>query len=139
MTSLPANCIPVNNTSLPVAIDYPAALALRQMALVQDELPKCLLAPEVNALLHYMPDLYRKMLLAALWNTGERLALTQGGFLSGTALSVRVAGPPETADGKSGKNIRESTSQQSDPYARCSVRQPAADDGGDTENSAGAA
>ena len=30
------------NTSmnLPVAIDYPAALALRQMALVQDELPK---------------------------------------------------------------------------------------------------
>ena len=31
--------------SLPVAIDYPAALALRQMALVQDELPKYLLAP----------------------------------------------------------------------------------------------
>lgn len=25
---------------LPVAIDYPAALALRQMAIVQDELPK---------------------------------------------------------------------------------------------------
>jgi hypothetical protein len=36
-----------------VAIDYPAALALRQMALVQDELPKYLLAPEVSALLHY--------------------------------------------------------------------------------------
>ncbi len=47
------------NTSmnLPVAIDYPAALALRQMALVQDELPKYLLAPEVSALLHYVPDL----------------------------------------------------------------------------------
>ena len=46
------------NTSmnLPVAIDYPAALALRQMALVQDELPKYLLAPEVSALLHYVPD-----------------------------------------------------------------------------------
>ncbi|EKQ9980164.1 phage integrase family protein, partial [Cronobacter sakazakii] len=46
--------------SLPVAIDYPAALALRQMALVQDELPKYLLAPEVSALLHYVPDLHRK-------------------------------------------------------------------------------
>jgi hypothetical protein len=41
---------------MPVAIDYPAALALRQMALVQDELPKYLLAPEVSALLHYVPD-----------------------------------------------------------------------------------
>nr|QIZ18153.1 phage integrase family protein [Klebsiella pneumoniae] len=69
---------------LPVAIDYPAALALRQMALVQDELPKYLLAPEVSALLHYVPDLHRKMLLATLWNTGARineaLALTRGDF-----------------------------------------------------------
>ncbi|EEZ1514964.1 hypothetical protein E8W07_005163, partial [Escherichia coli] len=32
---------------LPVAIDYPAALALRQMSMVHDELPKYLLAPEV--------------------------------------------------------------------------------------------
>lgn len=58
---------------LPVAIDYPTALALRQMALVQDELPKYLLAPEVSALLHYVPDLHRKMLLATLWNTGARI------------------------------------------------------------------
>lgn len=58
---------------LPVAIDYTAALALRQMALVQDELPKYLLAPEVSALLHYVPDLHRKMLLATLWNTGARI------------------------------------------------------------------
>lgn len=69
---------------LPVAIDYPAALALRQMALVQDELPKYLLAPEVSALLHYVPDLHRKMMLATLWNTGARineaLALTRGDF-----------------------------------------------------------
>lgn len=43
-----------------VAIDYPAALALRQMALVQDELPKYLLAPEVSTQLHYVPDLHRK-------------------------------------------------------------------------------
>lgn len=71
-------------TQFPVAIDYPAALALRQMALVQDELPKYLLAPEVSALLHYVPDLHRKMLLATLWNTGARineaLALTRGDF-----------------------------------------------------------
>ncbi|MHY58012.1 phage integrase family protein, partial [Escherichia coli] len=49
------NLVPVGSPSspgtlLPVAIDYPAALALRQMALVQDELPKYLLAPEVSAL-----------------------------------------------------------------------------------------
>uniref|UniRef100_UPI000CFBABFC tyrosine-type recombinase/integrase n=2 Tax=Enterobacteriaceae TaxID=543 RepID=UPI000CFBABFC len=70
--------------SLPVAIDYPAALALRQMSMVHDELPKYLLAPEVSALLHYVPDLRRKMLLATLWNTGARineaLALTRGDF-----------------------------------------------------------
>ncbi|EPT2392351.1 MULTISPECIES: site-specific integrase [Enterobacteriaceae] len=69
---------------LPVSIDYPAALALRQMALVQDELPKYLLAPEVSALLHYVPDLHRRMLLATLWNTGARineaLALTRSDF-----------------------------------------------------------
>ena len=67
-----------------MAIDYPAALALRQMALVQDELPKYLLAPEVSALLHYVPDLHRKMLLTTLWNTGARineaLALTRSDF-----------------------------------------------------------
>ncbi|MBF4920506.1 phage integrase family protein, partial [Cronobacter sakazakii] len=50
MTNYPA--FPPQAASLPVAIDYPAALALRQMALVQDELPKYLLAPEVSALLH---------------------------------------------------------------------------------------
>jgi len=69
---------------VPVAIDYPAALALRQMALVQDELPKYLLAPEVSAQLHYVPDLHRKMLLSTLWNTGARineaLALTRADF-----------------------------------------------------------
>lgn len=71
-------------TPLPVAIDYPTALALRQMAIVQDDQPKYLLAPEVSALLHYVPDLHRKMLLATLWNTGARineaLALTRGNF-----------------------------------------------------------
>lgn len=69
---------------LPVSIDYPAALALRQMAAQLDEYPKYLLAPEVSALLHYVPDLHRKMLFTTLWNTGARineaLALTRGDF-----------------------------------------------------------
>lgn len=54
------------------------------MPLVQDELPKYLLAPEVSALLHHVPDLHRKILLVTLWNTGARineaLALTRGDF-----------------------------------------------------------
>ncbi|MBZ3802695.1 site-specific integrase [Leclercia adecarboxylata] len=84
MPSVPAQSVSFSAAQLPVAIDYPAALALRQMALVQDELPKYLLAPEVSALLHYVPDLHRKMLLATLWNTGARineaLALTRSDF-----------------------------------------------------------
>ncbi|QXD01400.1 Resolvase (plasmid) [Klebsiella sp. PL-2018] len=81
---VPAGSSMSPGTVLPVAIDYPAALALRQMAIVHDELPRYLLAPEVSALLHYVPDLHRKMLLATLWNTGARineaLALTRGIF-----------------------------------------------------------
>ena len=50
--------------SLPVAIDYPAALALRQMSMIHDELLKYLLAPEVSALLHYVPDLRLCLLVA---------------------------------------------------------------------------
>nr|VXZ93256.1 Phage integrase family [Klebsiella pneumoniae] len=92
-----------------MAIDYPAALALRQMALVQDELPKYLLAPEVSALLHYVPDLHRKMLLATLWNTGARineaLALTRG-FFAGAAVSVRAAGHAQAAHRESGQDGR---------------------------------
>ena len=69
----------MGSAPLPVAIDYPAALALRQMALIQGKLPKYLLAPEVSALHHYVPDLHRRMLLATLWNTyiciNEALAL----------------------------------------------------------------
>ena len=64
---------PVAGSQLPVSIDYPAALALRQMALVQDELTRYLLAPEVSALLHYVHDLHRKMQLATLWNTGAHI------------------------------------------------------------------
>ncbi len=96
-------------TQPPVAIDYPAALALRQMALVQDELPKYLLVPEVNTLLHYVPDLHRRMLLATLWNTGARineaLALTRSDFslappypfVQLTTLKQRAEKAPRTA------------------------------------------
>lgn len=130
---------------LPVAIDYPAALALRQMALVQDDLPKYLLAPEVSALLHYVPDLHHKMLLATLWNTGARineaLALTRGIF-AGPALPLCAAGHAQAACRKSRKNGRTKSGWQSGSppgsFVRYAVRQPAADDGGHAENSAGA-
>lgn len=83
-TVLPALYTQVPTTQLPVAIDYPAAIALRKLAIMYDELPKYLLAPEISALLHYVPDLHRKMLLATLWNSGARineaLALTRSDF-----------------------------------------------------------
>ncbi|MDD9601337.1 hypothetical protein [Klebsiella variicola] len=60
MPALPGQGVSFSAAQLPVAIDYPAALALRQMALIQDELPKYLLAAEVSALLHYVPDLHRR-------------------------------------------------------------------------------
>ncbi|HAK5802695.1 TPA: phage integrase family protein [Salmonella enterica] len=65
---------PVQPVHLPVAVDYPAALALRQMALVQDELPKYLL----------VPDLHRKMLLATLKQRTEKAARTAGRLPSGS-------------------------------------------------------
>lgn len=57
---------PENAATLPVVIDYPAALALRQMAAAADDMSKYLLAPEVSALLHYAPDLRHKALFATL-------------------------------------------------------------------------
>ncbi|MGP2980350.1 tyrosine-type recombinase/integrase [Serratia nevei] len=70
--------------TMPVAIDYPAALALRQMALEHGDYPQYLLAVEVVALLHYIPDLYQHSLIATLWNSGARineaLALTRAHF-----------------------------------------------------------
>lgn len=83
--NLPTNYSPPPASQLPVAIDYPAALALRQRATFTDDLPKYLLAPEVSALLPFMPDLRPKMLFTTLWNTGARiseaLALTRGDFM----------------------------------------------------------
>ena len=73
MPAIPGQGVSFSTTQLPVSIDYPAVLALRQLALAHDELPKYLLAPEVSALLHYIPDLYRKTLIATLWNSGARV------------------------------------------------------------------
>lgn len=73
MPAIPGQGGSFSAAQLPVAIDYPAALALRQLALAHDELPKYMLAPEVSALLHYIPDLYRKTLVATLWNSGARV------------------------------------------------------------------
>lgn len=84
MSGLISYSHPQQSAQLPVAIDVPAALALRQLAALQDDLPKYLLAPEVSALLHYVPDLHRKMLFTTLLNTGARineaLALTRADF-----------------------------------------------------------
>jgi len=73
MPAIQGQDVSFSATQLPMAIDYPAALALRQLALAHDDLPKYLLAPEVSALLHYIPDLYRKTLIATLWNSGARV------------------------------------------------------------------
>lgn len=101
LLSLPGSFLTPPAT-LPVAIDYPAALALRQMALVQDELPKYLLAPEISALLHYVPDLHRKMLLyhpVEHGRTYKRSAGADAGrFFSGAAISVRTAYHAQTTD-----------------------------------------
>lgn len=78
MPALPDRGVSLSAPLLPVAIDYPAALALRQMAIVQDELPKYLLAPEVSVLLHYVPVLHRKMLLATLKQRTEKATRTAG-------------------------------------------------------------
>lgn len=130
-------------TALPVTIDYPAALALRQMALVQDELPKYLLAPEVSALLHYVPDLHRKMLLATLWNTGARineaLALTRGDFSLAPPYPF-ATGHAEATCREGCQNSRTSARRQSGPSSgsaiRQPVREPVGNDGGHAEDSA---
>lgn len=131
---------------LPVAIDYPAALALRQMSMVHDELPKYLLAPEVSALLHYVPDLRRKMLLATLWNTGARineaLALTREFFACPRIPFVQLATLKQRTEKAARTAGRTPAGQQTHrlvPLSDSPVRQPAADDGGNTENPHGTA
>jgi integrase len=55
------------------SLDYGRAIALRRMALHYTELPRYLLAPEVAALIHYLPDWTQHGLINTLWNTGARI------------------------------------------------------------------
>ncbi|MCP2006211.1 UNVERIFIED_ORG: integrase [Buttiauxella agrestis ATCC 33320] len=77
--------------------DYGRAIALRRMALHYTELPKYLLAPEVAALLHYLPDWTQHGLVNTLWNTGARineaLALRRRDFRLNDAIPHRTAPP----------------------------------------------
>lgn len=59
-------------TGVPV-LSWETALALRDMALLQPDLPKYLLAPEVAVLLSQFEDERQRMLFAFLWNTGSRI------------------------------------------------------------------
>jgi len=68
---------------------YETAIALRRMALMQEHLPKYLLAPEVAVLLHYLPDERQRMLFATLWNTGARITEA----LTLTPEDVQLEGP----------------------------------------------
>lgn len=52
---------------------WETAIALRGMALLQPDLPKYLLAPEVAVLLSCFDDERQRMLFAFLWNTGARI------------------------------------------------------------------
>lgn len=117
----------------------PVALALRQMALVQDELPKYLLAPEVSALLHYVSDLHRRMLLSTLWNSGARineaLGLTRADF--NLASPPRLCNWPHLNSTRKKSPGRQHESQDCSPV-RQPLRQPAGDDGGHAEDPAGA-
>lgn len=60
---------------LPIApgVDFATAVALRRMATLTGATPAYLLAPEVSALLFYMPDLRHHMLFSTFWNTGVRI------------------------------------------------------------------
>lgn len=60
---------------MPIApgVEFATAVALRRMATSTDATPAYLLAPEVRALLFYMPDQRHHMLFATMWNTGIRI------------------------------------------------------------------
>ncbi|GEE15412.1 recombinase [Escherichia coli O145:H28] len=72
-----------------------AVHSLRRMATSTGATPAYLLAPEVSALLFYMPDQRHHMLFATLWNTGMRIGearmLTPESFdLDGVRPFVRI-------------------------------------------------
>lgn len=66
-----------HNLTSPGAVryfDYESAVALRNLAAAYGtDMPRYLLAPEVAVLLSRLPDLRKRLLIDALWNTGGRL------------------------------------------------------------------
>lgn len=75
MSPVPLQNSPERTGTLSIApgVDFPTALALRRMATANGVTPFYLLAPEVSALLHYMPDRRHHFLFSTLWNTGARI------------------------------------------------------------------
>jgi integrase len=71
--SLPALNVLPDSAGLPARVNYARALALRAMAEQYAELPRYLLAPEVAALLHFLPDWSQHALINVLWNSGARI------------------------------------------------------------------
>ena len=65
--------MPATGTTGVATQSWETALALRGMALLQPDLPKYLLAPEVAVLLSCLYDERQRMLFAFLWNTGARI------------------------------------------------------------------
>lgn len=65
--------MPAAGTTGVAVQSWETALALRGMALLQPDLPKYLLAPEVAVLLSCFDDERQRMLFAFLWNTGARI------------------------------------------------------------------
>lgn len=81
--------------SIAPGVDFATAVALRRMATATGATPCYLLAPEVSALLHYMPDRKHHFLFSTLWNTGARIgeacSLTPESFvLDGPRPFVRI-------------------------------------------------
>jgi integrase len=94
---IPLQNSPERVSLLPIApgVDFPTAVALRRMATSTGATPTYLLAPEISALLFYMPDHRHLMLFSTMWNTGVRIgearALTPESFeLDGLRPFVRV-------------------------------------------------
>lgn len=72
-------------SSLSVAGHLERARQLRTLAIAAGlDCPRYLLAPEINRLLQYVPDLHQRTLIDTLWNTGGRIhevmTLTKGDF-----------------------------------------------------------
>lgn len=67
-TIIPLQNSPERVSLLPIApgVDFATALAMRRLAKANGVTPAYLLAPEVSALLFYMPDLRHYMLFSTL-------------------------------------------------------------------------